>query len=277
MAWRRYEARLSPRPRHEVPPAVLFALRPLFRYSRGRHAWVLRWVGSERGPVLRRRPHQRRGTPESTSPLPAAPVTGSAPARQAVLPSRPGVDSRRPPQRPGRTASASSRVFGSGMPTTNYSRRIERISHRVTDEILGLAYRAADLNVADDGGSHFIVKDRKIVTPRQQSTRTPPVRPRPSRPPQRSSRPLRKAQGSERASPWSKAFPGALTFPIGWRHRRALACELTVPPTTPRLPRDEPRAARLWGRRWQDPNRAGDSFRRGVRRSGARSPDRGIG
>ena len=183
MAWRRYEARLSPRPRHEVPPAVLFALRPLFRYSRGRHAWVLRWVGSERGPVLRRRPHQRRGTLESTSPLPAAPVTGSAPARQAVLPSRPGVDSPRPPQRPGRTASASSRVFGSGMPTTNYSRRIERISHRVTDEILGLTDRAADLNVVDDGGNYFIVKDRKILTPRQQSTRTPPVRSRPSRPP----------------------------------------------------------------------------------------------
>jgi hypothetical protein len=176
MARHRHDAPLGQRPRHEVPPAVLLALRPLFRYSRGRRAWVLRWVGSEHGPVLRRRP-------QSTSPLAPAPVTGSAPARQAVLPSRPGVDSPRPPQRPGGTANASSAVFGAGMPTTNYPRRTERLSHRVTDEILDLSSRAADLNVVEDGGSYFIVKDRKIVTPRQQSTRTPPVRSRTSRPP----------------------------------------------------------------------------------------------
>ena len=135
MAWHRYEARLSPRPRHEVPPAVIFGLRPLFRYSVSRDAWVLRGVGTKHGPVLRRGLHHRRGTLGSKSPLPDAPLTGSAPARHAVLPSEPGVDSPGPPQRAGRTA------------------------------------------------SKVIIKDRKIVTPRQQSAITPPVRSRTPRPP----------------------------------------------------------------------------------------------
>jgi len=44
-----------PRPRHEVPPPLLALLRPLFRYSEFRDAYVLRGVGHTRGPVLRSR------------------------------------------------------------------------------------------------------------------------------------------------------------------------------------------------------------------------------
>ena len=46
---------VSPRPRREVPGPLLLLLRPLFRYSEHRDAYVLRWIGNERGPVLRTR------------------------------------------------------------------------------------------------------------------------------------------------------------------------------------------------------------------------------
>jgi lipopolysaccharide exporter len=42
-----------PRPRHHVPRAVFLALRPLFRYSYQREAWILVGVGERYGPVLR--------------------------------------------------------------------------------------------------------------------------------------------------------------------------------------------------------------------------------
>jgi hypothetical protein len=42
-----------PRPRHSVPGWLLVLLRPLFRYSVTRDAYVLRAVGNRRGPVLR--------------------------------------------------------------------------------------------------------------------------------------------------------------------------------------------------------------------------------
>lgn len=48
--------REAPRPRHELPPYVLFLLLPLFRYSDRRSAWVLRIAGERYGPVLRLRP-----------------------------------------------------------------------------------------------------------------------------------------------------------------------------------------------------------------------------
>jgi hypothetical protein len=59
------ELRTSPsralaRRRHDVAPAVLVALRPLFRYSAQRDAWILRGVGARRGPVLT--PRRRRKT-----------------------------------------------------------------------------------------------------------------------------------------------------------------------------------------------------------------------
>jgi len=44
--------RTEPRPRHETPHTLLLLMRPLFRYSYGREAWVLRGVGHARGPVL---------------------------------------------------------------------------------------------------------------------------------------------------------------------------------------------------------------------------------
>jgi len=56
--------RAAPRPRHELPPYVLFLLLPFFRFSDRRSAWVLRIVGERYGPVLRLRPARegkRRG------------------------------------------------------------------------------------------------------------------------------------------------------------------------------------------------------------------------
>ena len=44
-----------PRRRRRVPGVVLFSLRPLFRYSYHRDAWILRAVGERYGPVLRPR------------------------------------------------------------------------------------------------------------------------------------------------------------------------------------------------------------------------------
>lgn len=44
--------RTTPRPRHHVHPVVLAVLRPAFRYSYTREAFVLRAIGNQRGPVL---------------------------------------------------------------------------------------------------------------------------------------------------------------------------------------------------------------------------------
>ncbi len=41
------------RPRHGVPAVVIAVLRPMFRFSYTRDAYVLRFVGNRRGPVLR--------------------------------------------------------------------------------------------------------------------------------------------------------------------------------------------------------------------------------
>ena len=43
----------TPRPRHEVPRGVRPLLKPFFRYSYSRDAWVLLGIGSRRGPVIR--------------------------------------------------------------------------------------------------------------------------------------------------------------------------------------------------------------------------------
>jgi hypothetical protein len=42
------------RPRHYVSRATLALVRPLFRYSLSRDAYVMRLIGNTRGPVLRR-------------------------------------------------------------------------------------------------------------------------------------------------------------------------------------------------------------------------------
>jgi hypothetical protein len=46
----------SPRPRHDLPPRVVSLLRPFFRYSDWRDAWVLRLVGERFGPVIQPAP-----------------------------------------------------------------------------------------------------------------------------------------------------------------------------------------------------------------------------
>jgi hypothetical protein len=43
------------RPRREVSPGLTTVLRPLFRYSYSRDAYVLRGIGGKHGPVLRPR------------------------------------------------------------------------------------------------------------------------------------------------------------------------------------------------------------------------------
>lgn len=49
------------RPRHYVPGLILFLVRPLFRYSSTRDAYVVRLIGRSTGPVLRReRRHVQR-------------------------------------------------------------------------------------------------------------------------------------------------------------------------------------------------------------------------
>lgn len=47
--------RETPRTRHEVSRLTLALLRPFFRRSWSRDAWVLRGVGNDIGPVLVRR------------------------------------------------------------------------------------------------------------------------------------------------------------------------------------------------------------------------------
>jgi hypothetical protein len=47
--------RNAPRPRRELRPVILVALRPFLRYSTVRDAYVLRVIGNRWGPVLRRR------------------------------------------------------------------------------------------------------------------------------------------------------------------------------------------------------------------------------
>jgi hypothetical protein len=43
------------RPRREIPGWLLAVLRPFFRYSKPRHAYVLRFGAGRRGPVLQPR------------------------------------------------------------------------------------------------------------------------------------------------------------------------------------------------------------------------------
>jgi hypothetical protein len=49
------------RPRHYVSGMTLMLVRPMFRYSLSRDAYVMRVIGNTSGPVLRReRRHQAR-------------------------------------------------------------------------------------------------------------------------------------------------------------------------------------------------------------------------
>ncbi|MBN1528664.1 MAG: hypothetical protein JW895_06355 [Thermoleophilaceae bacterium] len=60
-----------PRPRREVSPEVLHALRGLLRYDRRRDAHVLRVVGHRVGPVLWAEPPRRTGRFDREDPRPA--------------------------------------------------------------------------------------------------------------------------------------------------------------------------------------------------------------
>lgn len=51
--------RTTPRERRPVSPGTLRALKPLFRYSIGRDAYVLRAIGNRTGPVLTVRREKR--------------------------------------------------------------------------------------------------------------------------------------------------------------------------------------------------------------------------
>jgi hypothetical protein len=44
--------RATPRPRHKVSRTQLVMLRPFFRWSAGRDAYVLRGIGAKHGPVI---------------------------------------------------------------------------------------------------------------------------------------------------------------------------------------------------------------------------------
>ena len=46
------------RPRHEVGPVVKTLVKPFFRYSTTRDAYVLRVIGNQRGPVLKDKRHK---------------------------------------------------------------------------------------------------------------------------------------------------------------------------------------------------------------------------
>jgi len=83
------------RPRHYVAPATLVVVRPLFRYSQFRDAYVLRIGGDHVGPVLKRDrrksspngysgPERRGARREPIAPAQAAQAARAAQAAQAA-------------------------------------------------------------------------------------------------------------------------------------------------------------------------------------------------
>ncbi len=58
------------RKRHAVDEAALNALRPLFRYSYSRDAYILRLVGARTGPVLTPKHAERRFDRDKPTPDP---------------------------------------------------------------------------------------------------------------------------------------------------------------------------------------------------------------
>ena len=56
-----------PRPRRVVSPVTMSMLRPLFRYSPTRDAYILRLIGKSAGPVLVERAPLRTRPPSATS------------------------------------------------------------------------------------------------------------------------------------------------------------------------------------------------------------------
>ena len=72
--------RETPRPRHLVGKRTIRLVKPFFRYSRVRDAYVLRVIGRHRGPVLRlKRPALRPRPPRVADVNPAGPVVRGRP------------------------------------------------------------------------------------------------------------------------------------------------------------------------------------------------------
>jgi hypothetical protein len=70
--------RETPRKRHLVGKGTIRLVRPFFRYSRVRDAYVLRIIGRRHGPVLRlKRPGLRPRPPRPTDPKSADPAVRS--------------------------------------------------------------------------------------------------------------------------------------------------------------------------------------------------------
>jgi hypothetical protein len=88
--------RTTPRRRRQVAPWVITVLRPLFTYNPHRRAYVLRGIGTRRGPVLRLRPDpgetprtgrfQRGVEPAPEETVPEAPPRAPVGARGASRP-----------------------------------------------------------------------------------------------------------------------------------------------------------------------------------------------
>jgi hypothetical protein len=74
----------SPRPRHDLPPRVVLLLRPFFRYSDWRNAWVLRLVGERFGPVI-------QSAPGHEPPPPRLPRLGPSPLRRPAAVGAPAI------------------------------------------------------------------------------------------------------------------------------------------------------------------------------------------
>ncbi len=72
--------RETPRPRHLVGKRTLRLVKPFFRYSRVRDAYVLRGIGRYRGPVLRlKRPGLRPRPPRVADVNAAGPAVRGRP------------------------------------------------------------------------------------------------------------------------------------------------------------------------------------------------------
>ena len=70
----------APRARRVVEPRTILLLRPVLRWSNGRGAFVLRWVGNSIGPVLVRKGDGAQGTPPSSWHTPPIPLEDYADA-----------------------------------------------------------------------------------------------------------------------------------------------------------------------------------------------------
>ena len=95
----RASRRIAPRPRREISPALLTALRPLLRHDEQRGAWIFRVLGERYGPVLRA-PASRPPAQPTPSQPPAEPTASDLPTQPT--PSEPPTEptTSEPPTEP---------------------------------------------------------------------------------------------------------------------------------------------------------------------------------